>query len=72
MSIKVKLPASLVQDAKYASEISKRSISEQIEHWAHLGKAVDENPDLPIQLIQDILASKVEIDQSKLAKFCFG
>lgn len=72
MSIKVKLPASLVQDAKYASVITKSSIPEQIEQWARLGKAADENPDLPIHLIRDILASKVEIAQCKLAKFCFG
>ena len=72
MSIEVQLSASLVLDAKSASKISNRSISEQIEHWARLGKASSENPDLPIHLIQDILASKVEIEQFKLAKFYFG
>ena len=72
MSTVIKLSESLVQDAKSASEIAKISIPEQIEKWARLGKAYDENPDLPIYLIQDIFASKGEIEQCKLAKFCFG
>jgi hypothetical protein len=72
MLASIKLSESLTQDAKSASKIAKRTLPEQIEHWARLGKACDENPDLPVPMLQDILASRVEMNLNKLSKFRFG
>ena len=72
MLASIKLSESLIQDAKSASKIAKRTLPEQIKHWARLGKACDENPDLPVHTLQDILASRVEMDLNKLSKFRFG
>ncbi len=72
MLASIKLSESLIQDAKSASKIAKRTLSEQIEHWARLGKACDENPDLPVYMLQDILVSRVEMNLNKLSKFRFG
>jgi hypothetical protein len=33
-----------------------RSVAEQIEYWARLGEVAEENPDLPINMLQDMLA----------------
>ncbi len=41
MSQPVKLPDDLVLEARMTATISDRSIAGQIEHWAHLGKAIE-------------------------------
>lgn len=35
-----------------------RSIPNQIEFWAKIGKCALDNPDLPVEFIKDILISK--------------
>ena len=72
MLASIQLSESLIQDAKSASKIAKRTIPEQIEHWARLGKACDENSDLPVHMLQDILASREKMNLNKLSQFRFG
>jgi ParD-like antitoxin of type II bacterial toxin-antitoxin system len=72
MLVSIKLSDSLVEDAKSASKITKRTSSGQLEYWTRLGKACDENPDLPVPMLEDILASKVEMSLNKLSRFQFG
>lgn len=72
MSKPIKLPDFLVKDAKSCAQAMNRSIPEQIEYWARLGKAAEENPDLPVQLLRDVLASIEEVQERKLTPFKFG
>ena len=72
MLASIKLSESLIQDAKSASKIAKRTLPEQIEHWARLGKACEDNPDLQVDMIQDVLASRAEMNLNKLSQFRFG
>ena len=72
MVASIKLSESLIQDAKSASKITKRTLSEQIEYWVYLGKAADENPDLPVHILQDILVSREEMNLNTLSRFHFG
>jgi hypothetical protein len=60
MSVNVKLPESLVDQAKHYAQIEHRSIPKQIEHWSKIGKIAEENPDLPFALIRDILIADQE------------
>ena len=55
MSINVKLPQMLVDQAKRHGHVQHRSVPKQIEHWFKIGKVVEENPDLPFSMIRDIL-----------------
>ena len=55
MSINVKLPQMLVDQAKRHGHVRHRSVPKQIEHWSKIGKVVEENPDLPFSMIRDIL-----------------
>ena len=55
MSINVKLPQMLVDQAKRHGHVQHRSVPKQIEHWFKIGKVVEENPDLPYSMIRDIL-----------------
>lgn len=41
MSQPVRLPDEIVHDARLVSETTERSIAEQIEYWAQLGRAIE-------------------------------
>jgi hypothetical protein len=59
MSISVRVSDALYQAASTAAEAELRSIPQQIEFWAQLGRAAFDNPDLPIDLVRDILMSRM-------------
>ena len=50
----VKLSVELINDARLYAKESHRSVPKQIEYWARLDKAAEENPDMPISMIQDL------------------
>jgi hypothetical protein len=52
----------LYQQAKMQAKAQQRSIRQQIEWWAIVGKASLENPDLPIDFIHDLLIANAEDD----------
>lgn len=60
MPVNVKLSEELVAEARKAGAVHHRSLSEQIERWSRMGKAAEENPDLPFSLVKDILAARRE------------
>ena len=60
MSINVKLSDDLVETAKRYGTIEHRSVPKQIEYWSQIGKLATENPDLPFNVIRDILIADKE------------
>ena len=54
MPIAIKLSDLLIEDAKPYAQAMHRSVPKQIEYWARLGKVAEENPDLPINMLQDL------------------
>jgi hypothetical protein len=52
----VKLPASLVQQAREAAQPQRRSVAGQIEYWATLGRIADETG-LTVQEAREAIAS---------------
>ena len=60
MSIKVKLPEQLVEQAKRHGHPQHRSVPQQIEYWSQIGKIVEENPDIPFAVIRDIMLADQE------------
>lgn len=50
----------LYLQAKMQAKAQRRSIRQQIEWWAIVGKAALENPDLPIDFVQDLLIANAE------------
>ncbi|MFN3828406.1 MAG: TA system antitoxin ParD family protein [Micavibrio sp.] len=71
MARTVRLPDSLVQDAKTMATSSMRSVPKQIEYYYTLGKIAEDNPDLPMTFIKDVLAAKAEIDAGNISPFSF-
>ena len=72
MATAVRITDDLVRDAKIYSQIDKRSLTGQIEHWARIGKCSEENPDLTYSLIKDILVGLAELEQGESSEYKFG
>jgi len=72
MAVALKLSDELVQDAKPHAAAEHRSVPKQIEYWARIGKAVLENPDLPLRLIQDTILSREEVKAGLSTPYQFG
>ena len=72
MPTAIKLSDLLIEDAKPYAHAMHRSIPKQIEYWARLGKVAEENPDLPVQMLQDMLVSIEEVKAGNLNPYKFG
>jgi hypothetical protein len=72
MSTAVKISDDLVAKAKIKSKVFKRSVAGQIEYWAKIGQIVEDNPDLPLPMIQDILIGKEQIKSGHGTPYVFG
>ena len=56
----VRLPVDLLNAARSAAKAEHRTIQGQIEHWARIGKACIDNPDLPVDFVEASLESLAE------------
>lgn len=72
MSTALKLSDELIELAKPHAAAKHRSVPKQIEYWARLGKVVEENPELPLQFIQDTLLGLEEAKAGQLSEYKFG
>jgi len=55
MSKVIRLSQSLVMQAREVGRATGRSPSQQIEHWARLGKSADGHSEFTSQMVLDIL-----------------
>lgn len=62
MAHSVRLSDLLVKQAQTMARVMSRSSAGQIEHWAKIGRLVEENPDLSYEFIRDSLIAKAEIE----------
>jgi hypothetical protein len=72
MSVALKLSDELIDLAKPHAAAMQRSIPKQIEYWARLGKVVEDNPELPLQFIQDTLLGLEEAKAGQTSDYKFG
>lgn len=72
MPTAVKISNELFEKAKIQSKVFKRSIAGQIEYWAKIGQIIEENPDLPLPLIQGVLIGKEQIKAGQGTPYVFG
>jgi hypothetical protein len=72
MAVALKLSDELVEDAKPYASAEHRSVPKQIEYWARIGKAVLENPEMPLRLIQDTILSREEVKAGLASSYQFG
>lgn len=72
MSRAVKLSDELVESAMIHAAAAQRTIAQQIEYWARLGKTAEENPELPLQFIKDTVLTLEEAKAGQLIPYPFG
>lgn len=72
MAVAMKISDELVNDAKPYAAAEHRSVPKQIEYWARIGKAVTENPDLPVAMVREILLARQERLSEQASEYKFG
>jgi len=68
----IRLEESLVSKAKIIGEATCRSASKQIEHWAKIGRMMEDNPDLPYQFVMEAVIAKAEKEAGEVEDYHFG
>jgi len=68
----LRLDDELVSSAKVIGQVMSRSTSKQVEHWAKMGKILEENPDLCYAFVKETLVSKAQADTGLVEKYQFG
>jgi ParD-like antitoxin of type II bacterial toxin-antitoxin system len=67
----VNLDNNLIEAARAHSAIEHRSIAKQIEHWARIGKIVEENPNsgLSYAAIKGILLGLEDVKAGRIEEY---
>jgi hypothetical protein len=68
----VRISDDFMKDARECSKISLRSVGKQIEYWAKIGKAAEDNPDLNVDFIKNCFEGLREVESGKTAEFRFS
>ncbi len=72
MATSVRYSDEFVEEARIHAKANKRLISKQIEHWAKIGRMVENNPDLPYAFMKDAIIATTEVDAGKVTKYVRG
>jgi len=72
MSVQIRLPQALYEQARCCAKAENRSIAGQIEYWVKVGRTALDNPDLPVNFIADTLISIAEPRRLYLARAQFA
>lgn len=68
MGVPIRINQEIYDAARKIAKVESRSIPNQIEFWAKIGKCALENPDLPIEFIRELLVAK-NTDKSLVEPF---
>jgi hypothetical protein len=60
MGVPVRIKSHLYELARSKAAVEKRTIAGQIEHWAMVGRAALDNPDLPVTFVAESLVSMTQ------------
>lgn len=71
MGLSVNLSNELVERARVVAKAQHRSVAKQIEYWAEIGQVAKENPDLPVDFIEDLLIALEEKPQTEYFEYKF-
>lgn len=68
----LRLDETLVSEAKLVGEVMSRSAAKQVEHWAKIGKIMEDNPDLTFEFVKQTLLAQAEIDAGLVEEYHLG
>jgi hypothetical protein len=72
MSTVIRISDHLAKEARTRSRVEHRSMTSQLEYWATIGKAAEENPDLPFSFIKETLLAREEMKDKSKEEYTFG
>ena len=72
MSTVIRISDHLAKEAKTRSKVERRSMTSQLEYWATIGKAAEENPDVPFSFIKETLLAIEVIQECPKEEYTFG
>ena len=72
MGSAIRISDLLVKEAKIRSRVENRSLPGQIEYWAKIGKIAEENPDVPFNLLREILIGIEQLNSNEGTEYQFG
>ena len=68
----LRLNDELVNEAKAIGDVMSRSAAKQVEHWAKIGKIMEDNPDLTYEFVKDSLLAQAELKAGIVEAYKFG
>jgi hypothetical protein len=71
MTITVELNSALAEAARTYGLSAHRSTSQQIEHWAAVGRMAEQNPDLTYDFNRGLLQAKAKFEAGSASEFSF-
>ena len=72
MSTAIKISSEIAQEARLTAKVTRRSMAGQVEYWAFIGKAAEDNPDLSFLVIKDILLGREQLKEGLGTPYVFG
>lgn len=67
----VRIDQELFDKAAIMAKALNRTTPKQIEHWAKIGKMMEDNPDLPYEFVKQAIIAKAEKDAGDLEAYTF-
>ena len=68
----IRLDQDLIDKATIMARALNRTPPKQIEHWAKIGKIMEDNPDLPYEFVKQALIAQAEKEAGTLESYNFG
>lgn len=67
----LRLEGDLVERARLVGTTQSRSAAKQIEHWAKIGRIMEDNPDLSYEFVKQVLIARAEKEAGNLEAYSF-
>jgi len=68
----IRLDQELIEKATTMAKALNRTPPKQIEHWAKIGKIMEDNPDLPYEFVKQAIVAEAEREAGELKDYDFG
>lgn len=70
-TISIRIDQLLFDKATIMAKAFNRTTPKQIEHWAKIGKMMEDNPDLPYEFVQQAIIAQAEKEAGELEGYSF-
>ena len=71
-TISIRLDQFLIEKATVMAKALNRTPPKQIEHWAKIGKIMEDNPELSYEFVKMAIIAEAEREAGMLEKYNFG